>query len=74
MNEYPLAPVQPGKDEVTELNEYLQLTPVQPAENNIVTHSYVEIPKPRDQSPTPEENIIIPREITCDSEPLVYTQ
>ena len=36
MNEYPLAPVQPGKDEVT--------------------FSVIEIPKPRDQSPTPEEN------------------
>ena len=36
MNEYPLAPVQPGKDEVT--------------------HSIVEIPNPRDQSPIPEKN------------------
>jgi uncharacterized membrane protein len=36
LNEYPLAPVQPAKDEVT--------------------HSVVEIPKPRDQSPPPEAN------------------
>ena len=36
VNEYPLAPVQLGKDEVT--------------------FSVIEIPKPRDQSPTPEEN------------------
>ena len=36
VNEYPLAPVQPGKDELT--------------------FSFIEIPKPRDQSPTPEEN------------------
>ena len=36
VNEYPLAPVQPGKDEIT--------------------FSVIEIPKPRDQSPTPEEN------------------
>ena len=36
MDEYPLAPVQPGKDEVT--------------------FSVIEIPKPRDLSPTPEEN------------------
>ena len=35
VNEYPLVPVQPGKDEVT--------------------FSVFEIPKPRDQSPTPEE-------------------
>ena len=38
VNEYPLAPVQPGKDEVH------------------VTHSVVDIPESRDQSPTPEEN------------------
>ena len=36
VDEYPLAPVQPGKDEVT--------------------FSVIEIPKPRDQSPIPEEN------------------
>ena len=36
VNEYPLAPVQPGKAEVT--------------------HSVIEIPKPRDQSPPPENN------------------
>ena len=36
VNEYPLVPIQPGKDEVT--------------------FSVIEIPKPRDQSPTPEEN------------------
>ena len=36
VNEYPLAPVQPGKAEVT--------------------YSIVEIPKPRDQSPPPENN------------------
>ena len=58
-----------------EMNEYLQFAPVQPAEN-IVTHSVVEIPTPRNQSPSPEENnqIIVPREITCGSEPPVYTQ
>ena len=57
VNEYPLAPVQPGKAEVT--------------------FSVVENPMPRDQSPSPEENInqlIVPREITCGSEPPVYTQ
>ena len=56
--------------------EYLQFAPVQPAEN-IVTHSVVEIPTLRDESPPPEENndqIIMPREITCGSEPPVYTQ
>ena len=56
--------------------EYLQLAPVQSAEN-IVTYSVVEIPTPRDESPPPEENInqiIVPREIICGSEPLVYTQ
>ncbi len=37
VNEYPLAPVQPSKAEVT--------------------HSVVEIPKPRDQSPQPEDKI-----------------
>ena len=36
VKEYPLAPVQPGKDEVT--------------------FSFIEIPKPQDQSPPPEEN------------------
>ena len=36
VNEYPLAPVQPAKAEVT--------------------HSVIEIPKPRDQSPPPEAN------------------
>ena len=59
-----------------EVNEYLQLAPVQPAEN-ILTHSSVEIPISRDESPPPEENvnqIIVPREITCGSEPPVYTQ
>ena len=56
--------------------EYLQLAPVQSAES-IVTHSVVEITALQDQSPPPEENddqIIVPREITCGSEPLVYTQ
>ena len=36
VNEYPLAPVQPGKGKVT--------------------FSIIEIPKPRDQPPIPEEN------------------
>ena len=63
----------PGEEVI--LNEF-PLAPIQPAEN-VLTHSSVEIPKPRDESPTPEENIneiIVPREITCGSEPLVYTQ
>ncbi len=54
MNEYPLAPVQPVKDEVT--------------------HSVVEIPKPRDQSPPPGENNddqIDPKEmIICTAKPV----
>ena len=58
-----------------EVNEY-PLAPVQLAEN-ILTHSSVEIPTPLNESPPPEENIneiIMPREITCGSEPPVYTQ
>ena len=52
MNEYPLVPVQPDKDEVT--------------------FSVVEIPKPRDQSPTPEENNdqIEVKEIVCTATPV----
>ena len=52
LNEYPLAPVQPGKDEVT--------------------FSVIEIPKPRDQSPTPEENNdqIEAKEIICTTTPV----
>ena len=51
VNEYPLAPVQPGKDEVT--------------------FSVIEIPKPRDQSPNPEENNdqIEAKEIICTATP-----
>ena len=51
VNEYPLVPVQPGKDEVT--------------------FSVIEIPKPRDQSPTPEENNdqIEPKKIICTATP-----
>ena len=52
VNEYPLAPVQPGKDEVT--------------------FSVIEIPKPRDQSPPPEENNdqIEVKEIICTATPV----
>ena len=52
VNEYPLAPVQPGKDEVT--------------------FSVIEIPKPRDQSPPPEENNdqIEAKEIICIATPV----
>ena len=52
VDEYPLAPVQPGKDEVT--------------------FSVIEIPKPRDQSPTPEENNdqIEAKEIICTAIPV----
>ena len=52
VNEYPLAPVQPGKDEVT--------------------FSVIEIPKPRDQSPTPEENNdqTEVKEIICTATPV----
>ena len=52
VNEYPLAPVQPGKDEVT--------------------FSVIEIPKPQDQSPTPEENNdqIEVKEIICTATPV----
>ena len=51
VNEYPLVPVQPGKDEVT--------------------FSVIEIPKPRDLSPTPEENNdqIEVKEIICTATP-----
>jgi hypothetical protein len=53
LNEYPLAPVQPAKDEVT--------------------HSVVEIPKPRDQSPPPAEednDQIEAKEIICTATPV----
>ena len=52
-----------------EVNEYL-LAPVQPGEDE-VTHSIIEIPKPRDQSPTPEEDNdqIVVREIICTATP-----
>ena len=52
VNEYPLAPIQPAKDEVT--------------------FSVIEIPKPRDQSPPPEENRdkIEVKEITCTAIPV----
>jgi hypothetical protein len=43
---------QPRRGE--ELNEY-PLAPVQPTAKDEVTHSVVEIPKPRDQSPPPAE-------------------
>ena len=51
VNEYPLIPVKPGKDEVT--------------------FSVVEIPKPRDLSPPPEENNdqIEAKEIICTATP-----
>jgi hypothetical protein len=54
-----------------ELNEYL-LAPVQPAKDE-VTHSVIEIPKPRDQSPPPAEvNIdqIEVKEIICTATPV----
>ena len=52
VNEYPLAPVQPVKDEVT--------------------FSVIEIPKPRDQSPTPEKNNdqIEAKESICTATPV----
>ena len=51
VNEYPLVPVQPGKDEVT--------------------FSVIEVSKPRDQSPTPEENNdqTEAKEIICTATP-----
>ena len=53
-----------------EVNKYLQLAPVQSAKDE-VTYSVVEIPKPRDQSPTPEENNdqIEIKEIVCTATP-----
>ena len=52
-----------------EVNEY-PLVPVQPGKGE-VTFSVVEIPKPRDQSPTPEENNdqIEVKEIVCTATP-----
>ena len=38
-----------------EVNEYL-LAPVQPKDKAEVTHSVIELPKPRDQSPPPQAN------------------
>ena len=38
-----------------EVNKY-HLAPVQSKEKAEVTHSFIEIPKPRDQSPPPEAN------------------
>ena len=53
-------------------NEY-PLVPVQPAAKAEVTHSVIEIPKPRDQSPPPEdtdcEQIEI-KEIACTLTPV----
>ena len=37
-----------------EVNEY-PVAPVQPAAKAEVTHSVIELPKPRDQSPPPED-------------------
>ena len=55
-----------------EVNEY-PLAPVQPAAKAEVTHSVIEIPKPRDQSPPPEdtdcEQIEI-KEIACTLTPV----
>ena len=49
-----------------EVDEY-PLVPVQPAKAAVVTHSVIEMPKPRDQSPPPEANSdqIEVREITA---------
>ena len=48
-------------------NVYHPLAPVQPATKAEVTYSVIEIPKPRDQSPPPEEqcDLIEVKEILC---------
>jgi hypothetical protein len=54
-----------------EVNGYVQLAPVQPAKDE-VTHSVIEIPKPHDQSPPPEDKCdqLEIKELTCTATPV----
>ena len=57
------------KDKPSEMNEYL-MAPVQPAKNENVTYSIIELPKPRDLSPPPKakNNVIEVHELTATPE------